>query len=313
MMFNGKRRLGTVLAVLLALFVSASAVSAAAWSSSERYGNWTDGGYIVYNNVWGSGAGPQTIWANSYSNWGVWAQHPDTGGIKSYPNSTRDINMRLSALTSLSSSFNVTVPTSGASFVTAYDIWLGNYAYEIMLWMNHYGAVKPISYNWSSSGDPIPVLTNVSVGGHTWNVYRGTNGSNEVFSFVRSSKTNAGTIDVLAVMNWIKNQGWYGDEMVDRVQLGFEITSSPAGLNFTTNSYSVSFAGGGSGNGSVVKLANRATGLYVDGMGRTTNGSNAGQRNVNSSTSQQWIVETLPELTQQGGEGLHVGISSPCC
>ncbi|CAM4491211.1 GH12 family glycosyl hydrolase domain-containing protein [Paenibacillus tarimensis] len=235
-----KKRIGLSLLVALAAVVSLTANAfAAVWSTSEQYGNWTNGGYIVYNNIWGSGAGPQSIWANSYSNWGVWAQHPGTGGIKSYPNSTKDVGKKLSALSSVKSSFNVTVPTSGTDFVTAYDIWAGNYAYEIMLWMNHYGGVKPISHNWDAQGNPVPVYTNVNVGGHTWNVYRGTNGHNEVFSFVRTSKTNSGTVDVLGVMNWIKNRGWYNDVVLDRVQFGFEITSSPAGLNYTTNSFSV--------------------------------------------------------------------------
>ena len=37
-----------------------------------------------------------------------------------------------------------------------------------------------------------------TVGGHTWDVYRGSNGTNAVFSFVRTSNTNSGTVDVLA-------------------------------------------------------------------------------------------------------------------
>ena len=49
--------------------------------------------------------------------------------------------------------------------------------------------------------------------------------------------------------------------------------------------------GVGSGGGSYVKIRNAATGLYLDGMGRTTNGSNAGQYAAGSSTNQQWIVE----------------------
>jgi len=277
------------LVMFVVVLFTVSTVSAATWSSSEQYGNWSNGGYIVYNNIWGSGAGPQSIWANSYSNWGVWADHPNTGGIKSYPNSTRDIGARISTLSSLSSSFNVTVPSSGSSFVSAYDIWAGNYAYEIMLWMNYVGGVKPISYNWDASGNPVPVNTNVSVGGHTWNVYRGSNGSNEVFSFVRTSNTNAGTIDVLAIMNWIKARGWYGDEIVDRVQFGFEITSSSGGKDFISNSYSVAFASGGA---NYVKLRNRATGLNIDSIGRTTNGSIAGQWSNSSSFNQQWLIES---------------------
>src|SRR6185437_17048190 len=92
------------------------------WSSTDKFGQWSNGGYTIYNDVWGSGAGPQTIWANSFSNWGVWANHPNTGGIKSYPNSTRTVGRTLSSLGSCTSSFNVTTPGSGAWEAT-YDIW----------------------------------------------------------------------------------------------------------------------------------------------------------------------------------------------
>jgi hypothetical protein len=74
-------------ALLLAVVVGVTSTpaQAAAWGSSDQWATWNNGGYILYNNIWGSGAGPQSIWANSYSNWGVWANHPNTGGIKSYP------------------------------------------------------------------------------------------------------------------------------------------------------------------------------------------------------------------------------------
>lgn len=210
--------------------LSQTPASAAVWSSSDQWGTWQNGGYTLYNNIWGSGAGPQTIWANSYSNWGVWANHPNTGGVKSYPNATRNVNRRLGSLNSLTSQFNVSVPSAGA-YTSAYDIWANNHAYEIMLWMNKYGPVGPLgSYQ-----------TTVSVGGHTWQVYRGSNGSNEVFSFVRTSNTNSGTVDVRAVLNWIRARGWFGDVTVGDVQFGYEITSSSGGLDFRTNSFSVSY------------------------------------------------------------------------
>jgi hypothetical protein len=221
----------------------------AVWSSSYKYASWSNGGYTLYNDVWGSGAGGQSIWANSYSQWGVWANHPNTGGIKSYPNSTKYVGRQLSQLGSCTSSFNATTPGGGA-WESTYDIWDSNNANEIMLWMNYTGNtdgsgnVKPISYNWNASGNPIPVYTNQYIGGHTWNVFRGNNGHNNVYSFLCTSKTNSGTVDVKAMLNWIKGKGWIGDVTVGNVQYGFEITScynNGAGMNFTTNSYSVSF------------------------------------------------------------------------
>ncbi|WP_367130288.1 hypothetical protein [Saccharothrix sp. HUAS TT1] len=224
------RSAAVVVAIVGLLVGYAGSAQAATWSSTDKWGTWSNGGYTVRNNVWGGGAGPQTIWANSYGNWGVWANHPNTGGVKSYPHSSRDVNRRLSSLSRLSSSFNVTRPGSGA-YATAYDIWADNYAYEIMIWMNKQGPVGPIGGR----------ETTVSVGGHTWDVHRGSNGSNQVFSFVRTSNTNSGTVDVLAVLRWINQRGWYGDVTVGDVQFGFEITSSSGGMDFRSNSYSVAF------------------------------------------------------------------------
>ncbi|MBA8826351.1 hypothetical protein FHX42_003727 [Saccharopolyspora lacisalsi] len=218
-----------LLTLLVALGLSATAANAAVWSSSDKWATWSDGGYTVRNNIWDSGAGPQTIWANSYGNWGVSADHPDTGGVKAYPHSGRIIDKRLSELNSLKSSFDVSVPADG-SYATAYDIWCDDYGYEIMLWANQNGPVGPIGSQRAT----------VSVGGHSWDVYKGSNGSNAVFSFVRNGDANAGTVDIKAVLNWIADRGWFSDDVsVQDVQFGFEITSSSGGLEFVSNSYSV--------------------------------------------------------------------------
>ncbi|HEY0534478.1 MAG TPA: hypothetical protein VGD29_23065 [Actinoplanes sp.] len=220
-----------VVALLLtvpAVFIPGPA-QAAVWGSSDPWATWSNGGYTLYNDVWGSGAGPQSIWANSYSNWGVSANHPNTGGVKSYPNATRYIGKKVSALGTTTSSFNVTVPTSGVAFETAYDIWSSDNAYEIMLWMNRYGAVGPIGSQQTSA----------SVGGHSWAVYRGSNGSNQVFSFVRTGNTGSGTVDIRAIAQWLRSQGWFGDVTIGNVQFGYEITSSSGGKDFVTNSFSV--------------------------------------------------------------------------
>jgi hypothetical protein len=216
------------LAFVLVFALGAGVAAAATWSSSDKWATWTNGGYTVRNDVWGGGAGAQSIWANSYGNWGVWANHPNTGGVKSYPHVAKNVNKRLSAIGAASSSFTVTAPGAGA-YATAYDIWCDNNAYEIMLWMNKTGAVGPIGSR----------QTTATVGGHTWDVYKGSNGSNQVFSFVRTSNTSSGTVDVKAVLNWIKARSWFGDVTLGEVQFGFEITSSSGGLDFTTTSYSV--------------------------------------------------------------------------
>lgn len=140
------RTLTALLAPALALGatvgLAAAPAQAAVWNSCDQWGNTSLNGYTLYNNIWGSGAGSQCVWANSGTDWGVWADHPNTGGIKSYPNAKKVINKPITSLSSLTSSYNVTVPSSGA-YNTSYDIWDTDYDYEIMLWVNHHGAVGP--------------------------------------------------------------------------------------------------------------------------------------------------------------------------
>lgn len=50
--------------------------------------------------------------------------------------------------------------------------------------------------------------------------------------------------------------------------------------------------GGGGSTTTYITLANRATGLLMDGMGRTANGSNCGQWSYSGSYNQQWVLET---------------------
>ena len=213
--------------------------SDAAWVDSGQWANWTNNGYILYNNIWGSGAGSQTIWARSGTNWGVVANHPRTSGVKSYPNTGRTLNRTLSSLRSVSSSFNVTVPADG-DYATTYDIWADNHRYEVMIWANQHGAVGPIAESYDANG-AVPNVRNLSVGGHTWNVYRGSNGANAVFSFIRTN-TSSGTVDLLAIMNWLRANSWWGDVTVGEVQFGFEITGTAGASNFTTNSFALNYS-----------------------------------------------------------------------
>ncbi|ROQ77365.1 glycosyl hydrolase family 12 [Streptomyces sp. CEV 2-1] len=218
-------------AVAALIGFAAAPAQAAIWSSSDQWGNYTTSdGYTLYNNIWGSGAGSQSIWANSSSNWGVSANHPNTGGIKSYPNAKKVVGKSITALSSLTSNYNVTVPSSGA-YNTSYDIWDTDYDYELMLWVNYNGAVGPLG---TSQGT-------VTLGGHSWTVYKGDNGANQVFSFLRTSDSASGSVDILPILKWIKDtKGWWGNETIGDVQFGYEITSSPGGLNFTTNGFGVS-------------------------------------------------------------------------
>lgn len=182
-------------ATMIALFPASA--KAPIWSSSDQYGTFSREGYSWNNDVYGQGAGHQTISVYSINQWSVWSNQPDTGGIKSYPHGAFNIGKPLSAINDLRSSFNQSVPTGG-HWNFAYDIWDSSNSYEIMLWTNYTGNadgsgdVKPISYKYNSSGTAaIPVYTGVNVGEPLGTCLKaGTN--TRLFRFCAAPKPTAG-------------------------------------------------------------------------------------------------------------------------
>ena len=255
-----------------------------AWCSDAQYGQMDFPPFTMYNNVWGASTGTgQTIQANSPSQWKTFTTFPETGGVKSYPNASLELansGKTISTLGSCTSSFNVTVPATG-SYETAYDLWVPS---EIMIWMNKNGLVGPIAQGWNDDGTPIPSATNITVGGHTWDVYHG--GSN-VVSFVRQGNVNSGTVDILALLNWTADQGWISrTSTLGKFQFGFEITSAPGGLTFINNSYAINCGGLGSGNiPTVTPVKTATTGPSLTPTRTNTTGPTATRTNTPAVTN----------------------------
>jgi len=206
------------------------------WIACGNYDHWTTGSYEVYNDVWGGDAGSQCITAWDGGHWTLQSTQPATTGVKSYPNSGFvNVNKTISSLTKFTSSFDITVPSYG-DWEATYDIWVPS---EIMIWMYTSGNVGPIASSWDSTGKPVASATDVDAGGHTWTVYH-QNGGTNVISFVRTTNTTSATVDILALINWAKTQGWIPDGTIGASQFGFEIsgTNSEA-TDFTCNSFSM--------------------------------------------------------------------------
>ena len=229
------------LAMTCALFGAAQAH--AATCTSAQYGSFTEGSATFYNDMWGSGANTQTICANSATSFYITSNQPSTSGVKAYGNASYTVSKSLSSLTSLSSTLASTTPSGGA-WDAAYDIWDSTNAYEIMIWTNYTGTdtgggnVKPISSTYTSSGNAQAVYTNVSIGGATYNVYEGNVGHN-VISFLRTSKSNNTTTNILAVLQWIKSVGYFGNITVGQVQYGVEVTSTSGSETWTMSNYTL--------------------------------------------------------------------------
>ena len=208
------------------------------------------GAFSVANNVWGSGPGPECVWATTSTLWGVTANHPQTSGVKSYPNIGLSPKLLISGIKTYTSSFDITVPGNVGSWEAAYDIWLrtpggGNTRIELMIWMYTY-KTGPIS--------SIVASTKPTIGDYTWTVHYGSNGSNATISLVNTNPTTgttanvtSGTIDVKGILDWLiaNNTTQYGQFdntwTLDQVQWGFEISGDGGSTQeFVNNCFSVS-------------------------------------------------------------------------
>jgi hypothetical protein len=105
-----------------------------------------------------------------------------------------------------------------------------------MIWFNRQGSIQPIGSRVGSA----------TIGGRTWEVWQGSNGSNAVVSYVAPSAISSWSFSVLDFINDVKNRGaitnsWY----LTSIQAGFEPWVGGAGLG--VNSFSAAVNGGGGG------------------------------------------------------------------
>ncbi|MEV4702505.1 GH12 family glycosyl hydrolase domain-containing protein [Actinoplanes sp. NPDC049316] len=215
----------------------------------DQYGSTTIGGrYVVMNNRWGTSA-QQCINVTS-TGFAITTQNgvgSTSGAPVSYPavyygchytncSPGTNLPMQLSSISSAPSSISYNY-VSGATYDAAYDIWLdptpkrdGVNAMEIMIWFNRQGSIQPIG----------SVVGNATVGGRTWQVWQGSNGSNNVVSYVAPSPLSSWSFNVLDFVNDTKTRtsvtnSWY----LTSIQAGFEPWIGGAGLAVTNFSAQV--------------------------------------------------------------------------
>src|SRR5687767_4979539 len=100
--------------MMAAFCMIASFASAQLYQTCDRWGNYTTGGHIVYNNIWGTRTGSQCLTLFNYNNWYVDATVTGRkGGIKSYPNVTKETDLFVDNMGAVSTTFDMTVVNSG--------------------------------------------------------------------------------------------------------------------------------------------------------------------------------------------------------
>jgi hypothetical protein len=223
--------------------------SAATGQICAQYGSTTQGNYIVMNNRWGTSA---TQCINVTTNGFQIVQQDGTGNLSGaptaypaiyagchYSNCSPSTTMPalISAITSATSSVSVSYPSSG-TYDAAYDIWIndttnvsGVQKTEIMIWLNHTGSIQPVGSNTG---------TTFSAAGHSWTVWSGNNGANNVVSYqANPAGVTSLSFDVMAFIRDAMTRGsgfgtnsWY----LTSIQMGFEPWVGGVGL--AVNSFS---------------------------------------------------------------------------
>ncbi|WP_030147252.1 GH12 family glycosyl hydrolase domain-containing protein [Streptomyces sp. NRRL S-455] len=248
----------TVLATVAALFAAAPPAQADT-TVCEQFGSTVvQGRYVVQNNRWGTNE-PQCVTATDtgFRLTRADGSVPTTGAPKSYPslfngchytNCSPGTNLpaQLARISSAPSSISYGY-VDDAVYNASYDIWLdptprtdGVNRTEIMIWFNKVGPIQPI-------GSQVGTAT---VGGRTWQVWSGSNGSNDVLSFVAPSAIGSWSFDVMdfvrqAVARGLAQNSWY----LTSIQAGFEPWRNGTGLAVHSFSSTVNTGGGPGGPG----------------------------------------------------------------
>ncbi|KAG2144498.1 glycoside hydrolase family 12 protein [Suillus clintonianus] len=222
-------------------------------SISGRYDSVNVGQYSLLNNLWGeydassgsqssqimSLAGSTIAWK---TNW-TW-----TGGneVKSFADIQLNtgINQQLSAISSMPSTWDWSQSTTESVVAdVAYDLFTSNTAggsnvNEIMIWLANINS-GPIAAQYNAAGQAVPIVQNISIEGYTWDLYSGSNGYNQVYSFLLTSGTiESFSGDVYEFISYlIDNQGMSSSQYLTTAQAGTEATSGTA--EFTTSAYSL--------------------------------------------------------------------------
>jgi hypothetical protein len=269
--------------------VTSMRANAQVYSSCAQYGSYVSGSYTVYTDEWGASSG-QCLYVYSATNWTSTSNFTGTG-IKAYPDTMFPVgSVALSSLSAVNTSFSFTVPSSGADYDVAYDLWTNSDTDEVMIW-EEWNGDGPLAASYGCSGYPstaCPFATNVSINGSTWNVFQGNDGHN-VISFLRTSQRSSGSENLLDYMNWAAGQGKLGSQTFYEADFGVEITSTTGSQNFTLNSYSSSIQTGGSCTPTTITP-------YIS----VNNGSSWAEENSATVSSTSTEVDLGPQPTSGG-------------
>jgi|SRR5215467_1516883 len=212
---------------------SAKFVTSNGQGSWDRYADGSHGAYQLNNNTWNGSHGPQTLFANSASDWGVCSSQPNLGGaVETYPNVEvpyYDVpggNAPISKLNADRSTFAEKMPDPSTNFIgeAAFDLWLNNWNIEVMVWTDNHRQV-PFGHK----------VATANIFGQNFNVWQS---GSDAFAFVLDHNEQTGTVHILSTLRWlIRNGKIPASSTITSAQFGWEICATSGSQVFSLSKY----------------------------------------------------------------------------
>jgi hypothetical protein len=170
-----------------------------------------------------------------------WNWSGGSGGVKTYISlvygwqwgfkiQNTGLPVQISSGRAINCGWNFAVNTTGTINVS-YDMWLHttnaptyqtNPTDEVMVWLYRSGGAGPIGSRQVQA---------VSLGGTTWDIYRGMNGSTNVFSYVRTTNATTQVLNMMSVMQDLVTRGWVqSSKYLSAIQAGTEVYTGSGDL-----------------------------------------------------------------------------------
>ncbi|VAZ82381.1 PE-PGRS family protein PE_PGRS16 [Mycobacterium persicum] len=207
---------------------------------TSQYGTTTiQNAYVVQNNAWNNPGGQSiNVTPTGFSIATENGSAPTNGAPLGYPSiydgwhygtgsPGTNLPIQLGQIQTATSSINYTYPSSGI-YDASYDIWLnptpittGVNQQEVMIWFNHQGPIQPVG----------SVVGNTTIDGQNFQVWKGSNGQNNVVSYVATTPiTSWNNFDVMGFIDHTQTlepvtDSWY----LTSIQAGFEPWSGSVG------------------------------------------------------------------------------------
>jgi hypothetical protein len=199
----------------------------------------------VRPNEWNIGYLPstqQTTYAYNPGDWRVVANLPaGNTAVITGPDTQQDmynshqVDPAISGFTEIKSTYSVTMPQSSAIDAEAnYDMWLNHWSTEVMIWTDT-EKQRPAGSEGST----------YTIGGATYNFWSRSGTKRGYprgpFSFVLTQNQPSGSVDILAVLQWLINKKYIPTSSgLTDVEFGFELCSTGGVPQaFTVNNYTL--------------------------------------------------------------------------